>query len=38
MGLGHPHGVELGAVSFNAAADGLSHQVLDLFAADLHIR
>ena len=38
MGLGHSHRVELGSVPFDASADGLSHQVLDLFAADLNIR
>ena len=38
MGLGHPHRVELGAVPFNAAADGFGDEVFDLLAADLHIR
>ena len=37
MGLGHPHGIELGAVAFHTATDGLSHQVFDLFPTDLHI-
>ena len=38
MGAGHSHGVELRAVTLDAAADGFIHEVLDLFAADLHIR
>ena len=38
MGLGHPHGIELGAVAFHAAADRFGDQVFDLLTADLHIR
>ena len=38
MGLGHAHGIQLGAMPFDPTADGFGDQVFDLLAADLHIR